>query len=151
MWSIWGARLSDTIDVPMHTPRKDLRSLGSHHTLQTCRILPLKLLGSNNICWYLPCTNPTLLCTRVAGGDNWQTPLQNKKPQVSAGHTKSSPSPHPPSLMRFPLFHGRAEQAWLVGLAWRQAEVHEQKAKFPTAEMFQDTTATISIIILNWC
>lgn len=55
----------------------------------------------------------------------------------------------PPSLMGFPLLHGRGGQAWLVGLAWRQAEVHEEKAKLPATEMLQDITASISIIILS--
>lgn len=150
MWSTWGARLSDTIDVPMQTPWKDLRSLG-----ETCRILSPKLLGSTSPATFSAGTCHAQIPHSSVPGQQQVTfgkhHFKTKSPQVSAGPTKSSPSPHPPSLMRFPLFHRWAEQAWLVGLAWRQAEVHEQKAKFPTAEMLQDTTATISIIILNWC
>jgi len=55
----------------------------------------------------------------------------------------------PPRLLGFLLFRGRGEQAGLVGLAQRQAQVHELKAKLAATEMIQDIAANISTTILS--
>lgn len=106
----------------------------------------------DNLCWFPPCTNPTRLHSQA-----WQDVAaskshlkKKKRPEVSSVSQKVNPGPSPSLLTvtGFPLFHGRGEQAWLVGLAWRQA-VYEQKEKFPATEMLPDITASISIILLS--
>lgn len=99
-----------------------------------------QILHASTLGWWDVVTGKSHFKKR-ATGQHWSHKI-HPGPCSAVGST-------PPSPMGFPLFHGRGEQAWLVGLAWRQAEVRKQKAKLPAAEMLQNIPASISIIILR--
>lgn len=79
---LWGARLSDSVDVSVHTPWKNRRTLGgmphpedlSHHASKTA----YQHQSCNDFCWYLPRTNPACLHARAAGCGKRKIPLQKK-------------------------------------------------------------------------
>lgn len=151
MWLMWGARLSDSTDVPMHTPWKNLWTLEGTPYPADLQNLASKTAWKHQQCNHFCHTQ--ILHSSVLGQQQVEIGkrhFKTKSPRVSAGHTKSIFTISSPFKC-----HSHSSILEVNRLGWWGW--HEDKQKcMNRKQKFQllrcSITATLrSVIILYWC